>query len=79
LHKTHHYKHVTASMAEQITSLARVREVCNSNPGQSKFFTVLQTVHQRFNNCESSCVALSLARRWAFRKLVEYLGVTWWV
>jgi len=50
----------TASMAERLASMPRVREVCSSNPVPAKSYTALQTVRHRFNIYADSCVALAL-------------------
>jgi len=50
----------TASMAERLTSVPRVREVDSSNPRQAISYTALQAVRHHLNIYASSCGALSL-------------------
>jgi len=65
----------TASMAERLTYVLRVREVWSSNLELAKSYTALQTVRHRFNIYASSCVALALWRGVELRKLVIRFGV----
>jgi len=50
----------TASMAERLTRVPRVREAWSSNSGPAKSYTALQTDRHRFNIYASNCVALAL-------------------
>jgi len=50
----------TASMAERLTRVPRMRKVWRSNPEPAKSYTALQTVCHRFNIYTSTCIALPL-------------------
>jgi len=65
----------TASMAERLAHVPRVRELLSSNPEPVKSNTALQTVRHRFINYASSCVASALWRGDGHRKLVTRFGV----
>jgi len=62
-------------MDKKLTRELRVREVWRSNPGPTKFYTMLQTVRHRFNIYGSSCVVSALWRGNGHRKLVTRFGV----
>jgi len=66
---------VTASMAERLTRVLRVREVWSSNTGPVEPYTALQTVRHRFSIYVSSCVSLALWRGDGHHQLVTRFGL----
>jgi len=65
----------TATIAERLMRVPRVREIWYSNPGQAKSYTAMQTVRHRFNIYARSCVGSALWRGDRHCKLVIRFGV----